>query len=333
LRTLIARLQGIDPSDLALRDALPFSVQEIFLVQRQSGLLISHSQPGTAEIREADLVTGMLTAIRAFVRDSFGLSENEDVSEIEYGDQRIIIQNGQALYAAVVITGTEPEGFRAALNDFVSALHVRHGKQLRDFRGDPDTLPYVQPAIAHFVARVTERDAPSVSPLTFKQVLAIVAVGLGIFLCLGILLFYLRFTLALLPTAFPGSATLTSTSTGTVVPSITPSLTLTSTLTPTDVPTATVSPSPAPTKTPLPTSTATPEIPDIEVISDVWVYTLPEIDSTPVTVLPQGTVITIVGSQGDWLEIEWNSLEPLMGERQRGWVPARWINGQDSDDS
>jgi hypothetical protein len=66
------RTVGIPESTLLLRDALPFQVTEVFLVERQSGLLLQHlsHDPETAE--DSDLVSGMLTTIRDFVQDTFG---------------------------------------------------------------------------------------------------------------------------------------------------------------------------------------------------------------------------------------------------------------------
>ncbi|RMF42155.1 MAG: hypothetical protein D6755_11795, partial [Anaerolineae bacterium] len=228
LRTVTARLRGISPAELAMRDALPFRIQEIFLVQHGSGLLMAHSHPGSAEVADSDLVSAMLTAIRDFVRDSFGEEgEDAELDEVQYGDERIIVQSGRYAYLAVVVEGVEPEGFRARLRQFVADLHVRHGSALRDFDGDPETLPNLQNILAQLVLDLSgEEEAPA--PLTPAQrwTLAGGALGLLLFLALGC--FYLRFTLALLPVAFPHT-----TPTATSSPTLTPSPTLTSTPSPT----------------------------------------------------------------------------------------------------
>lgn len=114
LRTLSARLRGISPGELALRDVLPFNIREIFLIQRESGMLLAHSHPGTSDISDSDLISGMLTAIRDFVYTSFSHGDDtEELDEIQYGRQKIIIQSGRVAYLAVVIIGVEPEGFNA----------------------------------------------------------------------------------------------------------------------------------------------------------------------------------------------------------------------------
>ena len=107
-----------------LRDALPFQVAEIFLVHRESGLLLLHSVAGpiadpalpTAE-DNADLVSGMLTAIRDFAQDAFGRGQEGQLDEIQYGNRRILIEACQHVYLAAVVDGIEPAGFRAKLRE------------------------------------------------------------------------------------------------------------------------------------------------------------------------------------------------------------------------
>ena len=75
LRTAAARMRGVSPAQLALRDSLPFSIREMFLIQHGSDLLLAHSHPGSTEVADSDLISGVLTVIRDFVRDSFGYGD------------------------------------------------------------------------------------------------------------------------------------------------------------------------------------------------------------------------------------------------------------------
>jgi OOP family OmpA-OmpF porin len=105
-------------------------------------LLLAHYDQEPDEEDKPELIGGMLTAIRDFMRDSFGDgSPDQDLYDIQYGDAQIVIQNGQFAYIAAVIGGTEPEGFRDALKEFVAELHIQYRPQLRDFDGDHDRLP------------------------------------------------------------------------------------------------------------------------------------------------------------------------------------------------
>jgi len=329
LRTIKARLSGVSPSQLALRDSLPFSVRDIFLIQHGSGLLIAHRHFGETESSDSDLIGAMLTAIRDFVHDSFRRDgQNEELDEVQYGDQRIIIQSGRAVYLAVVITGIEPEGFHARLREFVSELHVKYEKSLRQFNGDPTVLPNLQPKITRLIAESSE-GAKGAQPLSRQGKLILLMGSIISALCIALACFYLQFTVALLPVAFP-SATPTTTLTPTATPTVTSTSTATATLTLTATPTSTATSTPTPIFTPTntltPTFTFTPSLtptpyPAYATVN-VWVRRIPDYDiSHRFTVLIRNTPVIVLSAYGDWLEVEWQSRSGI----QKGWVPAEWI--------
>jgi hypothetical protein len=150
-------------------------------------------------------------------------------------------------------------------------------------------------------------------------------ITLGIIL--GILLialacFYLQFTIALYPIAFPSptptaTGTPTATSTATPTQTFTPTATNTATLTPTGTftPTSTFTP----TFTFTPSATPTPY--KAYAAGHVWVRAVPEYISPHVEVLFMKTPVTVLAAYGKWLEVEWFADDGP----HRGWVPAIWI--------
>jgi hypothetical protein len=285
-------------------------------------LLLAHSHPGSAEVVDSDLISGMLTAIREFAQDSFGHgNKEEELDEVQYGDQRIIIQSGRAAYLAVVTTGTEPEGFRAKLHEFVSELHVKYEKVLTQFNGDPTMLPNLQPKIARLVAETTGGE---IGPRKMSRNTKL-ALALGILLTvllIALACFYLQFTVALYPMAFPSP---TPTSTGT--PTATPTATATSTFTPTATntstatPTQTFTPTSTPTFTPTFTPSATPTPYKAYAAGNVWTRNFPDATKPHFEVLFIKTPVTVLSVYGRWMEVEWY----MDDGRHHGWVPAIWI--------
>ncbi len=152
-RTFWARLRGVSPGDLAMRDSLPYHIREIFVIQAGSGLLLARYEGGQEATADSDLISGMLTAVRDFVRDSFQPEAREEghLDELQYGRLRILIQSSPALYVAVVLDGIEPTGFRARMGQLVDTLQIEHGPALRPYDGNPDNLPDLQPLLAHLV--------------------------------------------------------------------------------------------------------------------------------------------------------------------------------------
>jgi hypothetical protein len=329
MRSVFARLRGVSASELAMRDALPFTIREIFLIQHGSGLLLAHSHPGSAEVADADLIGGMLTAIRDFAHDAFGQGlEEKDLDEIQYGDQHIIIQSGRIAYLAVVINGVEPEGFHAKLREFISELHVKYENALRQYSGDPATLPNLDTKIARLAAETTGEGGIKL-PMTGKRRLAWAGLWLGLLLLLSVACFYLQFTVALYPVAFPSStATNTSTPTRTLTASPTQTLTPTSTNTPTFTPTLSLTPTHSPTPTQTYTQTATftagPSPTPFKAISsgNVWVRPIPIAGAQRIGILYINVPVSVLSVYGRWLEVEWQAGTST----QHGWVPAMWIS-------
>jgi hypothetical protein len=333
VRTASARLHGVSSAELALRDALPFSIREIFIIQHGSGLLLAHIHADSAETTDSDLVSAMLTAVRDFVRDSFGQGlKDKELDEIQYGDRRIIVQSGRSVYVAMVITGIEPEGLHAKLRDFVSDLHLKYDKTLRGYSGDPSHLPNLRPRLMRLVAEIAFLKQTGPKPLTRAQRWTLVGGGLLGLILTAVAGFYLRFTIALLPVAFPSptpTATFTPTATATLTPTPTASATPSQTPTPTPTHTPTSTPTRTPTNTLTPTASWTPSVTstpiEFEASGHVWVFREPSEDSPRFAILVRDTSVTVLETMGVWVKVEWFETLPWLYGWQRGWVPARWI--------
>ena len=90
-------------SEEILSELDPTVIEEVYVIQRDSGLLI-----GSAALKntmDQDMIAGMFTAIKAFVEDAFQ-REKEELEMIEYGNYKIYIQNFYAFYVAVALSGS-----------------------------------------------------------------------------------------------------------------------------------------------------------------------------------------------------------------------------------
>ncbi len=96
-------LQGVKASDEILADLHTTSVEEVYIIERDSGLLL-----GSASVNhtiDKELLAGMLTAIKSFMEDAFRRGE-EEVEQIHYGLYEIFIQNFYGFYIALAIRGS-----------------------------------------------------------------------------------------------------------------------------------------------------------------------------------------------------------------------------------
>jgi outer membrane protein OmpA-like peptidoglycan-associated protein len=143
-RKVRAKLQGISEAELILMEAVPFTIQAIFLIHKGSGLVIAEVQPSDNQRLESEMVAGMLTAIRSFVNDVIvQTGEISEIDEIDYGDSKIILEVAGYCYLAAVIKGEPPKSFVQQMRSTLSTIVQRHGKPIELFDGDPDNVPEV----------------------------------------------------------------------------------------------------------------------------------------------------------------------------------------------
>ncbi len=333
LRRLGARMRGVSASELTMRGAFPFFIREIFLIQHGSGLLLAHSSLGGEDDGDLDLVSAMLTAIRDFVRDSFGRGETreQELDSVSFGDLQIQVVSGQYAYLAVVYEGVEPEGFRAGMRGLLSELHVRYGSVFRDYVGDAAILPNLPPQLDEFAEEVSFHEKPG--KLSSRQRWIYFGILAVFILVIGLGCFYLRFTIALLPVAFPGPSatptdtftpTSTPTNTATATPTFTPSPTLTPSATSTMTPSPTVTLTP--TKTQTPSSTPTPSTAFAVARGDVWVRVAPNESAATIGTVLQGEPVEVLTIYGTWAQIPWQAPGSSL---QTGWVSIFWLDFPD----
>ncbi|MEZ4735724.1 MAG: hypothetical protein R3E79_52205 [Caldilineaceae bacterium] len=137
-RRIMARLRGISEAEMIMRDALPFQLLELFLIHRETGLLLMHASSSAEEADDSDIISSMLTAIRDFVADAFGRGEEGELQQIQYGGKSILLEVAHLVYIAAVIEGVEPHNFREQLRQTMIAVEHHHAKLLENYDGNAE---------------------------------------------------------------------------------------------------------------------------------------------------------------------------------------------------
>jgi len=123
-------------AEIVLMHTLIYSVEQVFLVHRETGLVLQHVATTSAGIKDVDMVSGMLTAIQDFVHDSFGASENQILQSLHVGEYSIWVEQGPQVALAAVIQGNPPEELRGKLEDAVEKIEFQQSRVLQEFKGD-----------------------------------------------------------------------------------------------------------------------------------------------------------------------------------------------------
>ena len=129
-------------TEVALLHSLVFRVEQVFLIHKTTGLPIAHSVAPAVAIEDPSLVSGMLSAIQDFVRDSFHSEQGQTVNRMNVGDLEVWVETGPYAILAAVIRGVAPRTVRDQMAESLETLHAEYAEQFRCFSGD--TAPFAE---------------------------------------------------------------------------------------------------------------------------------------------------------------------------------------------
>ncbi|AWG21115.1 cell envelope biogenesis protein OmpA [Flavobacterium faecale] len=114
---------GASESEIILSELNKSKIEQIFIIEKGSGLLLSStSNEGSID---RDMIAGMLTAIKSFVEDAF-LKKDQNLELIQYELYNIHIQNFASYYIAVVVSGVFDTNFKNELEDSLFDFASKH---------------------------------------------------------------------------------------------------------------------------------------------------------------------------------------------------------------
>ena len=131
---------GATFAEVVLKHTLLYRVEHVFLIHRHTGLLIEHIAAEHAEAKDPQLVSGMLTAIQDFVRDSFSETDTGGIDTLRLGELLLWCEDGPYALLAAVIRGSPPETLHDLLGDVLVKIHGQKSQALESFDGD--TAPF-----------------------------------------------------------------------------------------------------------------------------------------------------------------------------------------------
>lgn len=174
-----------------LREVLPFHVQQVFLIHRETGLLLSHASNriDPDAIPNEDMISGMLTAIREFSQTAFAAGD-QSLHEIQYDNLNIIIEEGKYAYLAFVVSGTPGSRFKEVIKDLEHKIHLAYYKDLRAFSGETEPFTPIGKTLESFISAVHEPMFEEALAGQKKRGMAPLLVFAGLIVLLVAALFY-----------------------------------------------------------------------------------------------------------------------------------------------
>jgi OOP family OmpA-OmpF porin len=127
---------GRSYSEIALMRTLIYQVEQVFLIHRQSSLLLGHVVADNAMSNDPDMVSSMLSAIQDFIADSFHVQQEEHLRTLSLGDLTVLVEHGPYAVMALVVRGNSPSELRSSLVEVLEKIHRQYAQALKTYNGD-----------------------------------------------------------------------------------------------------------------------------------------------------------------------------------------------------
>ena len=117
----------------------PPKIEEVFTVYK-TGLLIKHIGNHDDDDLDNDIITGMLTVVQDFIKESFGDRDPSDLKKIEFGEKRLFLERGDYIYLAVVYTGDANRKMQERIKGVINSIETLYRKVLSQWDGNLNRL-------------------------------------------------------------------------------------------------------------------------------------------------------------------------------------------------
>ena len=166
---------GTPFATVVLKHTLVYRVEHVFLIHKESGLLIEHVAADPAASRDPQLISGMLSAIQDFVRDSFAETAGGEVDAMRLGNLLIWRSDGPHAFLAAVIRGKPPESLHALFDSTLAQIHVERHQALKNFDGDTAAFPGLRDQLAECLLQQAKPRDRRTSPILWVILFALLA--------------------------------------------------------------------------------------------------------------------------------------------------------------
>lgn len=151
VRSLQWRLQswrtGRPFAEIVMANSFVYRIEQVFLVHRETGLLLLQvAAPGCA-LSEPEAVSSMLTALGDFAHDSLDAAEHDSLEQLRVGELSVLVEAGSRALLCATVRGTPKPDLRQKLAEALEAVHAEKATALAEFHGDVDLFESVHPVL------------------------------------------------------------------------------------------------------------------------------------------------------------------------------------------
>jgi parallel beta-helix repeat protein len=134
IRRRSASLQAVSKAVPATASSTT-EIDDVFLLYKD-GILIKHETLRLRPEIDTDILSGMLTAVQQFVKDSFQSEDEGELNEITVGQMHLHIGRGKWLILAARVAGGDVATMNDQIRKAIQDMEDHHWDQLEDWDGD-----------------------------------------------------------------------------------------------------------------------------------------------------------------------------------------------------
>ena len=149
---------GVPYAQIVLRHSLVYRVEQVYFIHAETGLLLGHASAADLKVADADLISGMLTAIQDFVSDSFAIQEGGELRTFCVGELTVMVERGPQAVIAAVVRGPPPDTLLLQLQDALENLHFQFAAAFAEYNGDAAPFAGARPRLEELLVTVLNTD-------------------------------------------------------------------------------------------------------------------------------------------------------------------------------
>ena len=167
-------------SEIVMLHTLVYRVDQVFLIHNETGLVLSHVVSDGVTSKDADLISGMLTAVQDFARDCFNNdTDSNSLNSLKMDEYTIYIVRSPLAYIACMVRGTPPGDFLNRLTENLELILAECSDMFGDFKGDSTPFAAADKYLRDCLAQKYKDDDKPAPPWAKKF-----AIGAGIVIVL-----------------------------------------------------------------------------------------------------------------------------------------------------
>ncbi len=120
-------------------------IDDVFLLYHD-GILIKHETRRLKPDIDTDILSGMLTAVQSFVKDSFR-SEEGELDELTFGAMHILIGRGKWLILAAMVQGDGTAFMRTQIEKAIAEMESKQTEQIEKWDGNMSLAKVLAPYV------------------------------------------------------------------------------------------------------------------------------------------------------------------------------------------